>query len=355
MRVLVTGSAGFLGSYLVPELLGAGHEVIGVDNLTSYGAVAFPFDSHPHFTFVQGDASDADLLRGIASECDQLVAAAGLVGRSGTFHGFAYDLLAANARINAATFDAAIDACLDGHLERIVVISSTIVYEHATVFPTPEGAQLHCPPPSTTFGFDKLALEYFARGAWEQYRLPYTIIRPTNVVGAKARRRVQEVRSTGSKVRVPLRSVIVDLIRRILEGQDPVRIRGGGSQLRHFTHVADVAHGVRLAMESGAGRNNDFNIASSEATTIVALAEMIWRKINDGRPFHYLADEAIASEIQARAPDVAKARSVLGFEAERSLDEILDELIPWVRGEMAAERPAERAAERPVERPVERL
>ena len=58
-----------------------------------------------------------------------------------------------------------------------------MVYESATVFPTPEGAQLTSPPPISTYGFQKLASEYFAKGAWEQYQLPYTIVRPFNCVG----------------------------------------------------------------------------------------------------------------------------------------------------------------------------
>ena len=64
-----------------------------------------------------------------------------------------------------AARDAAIAARRSGHLQRVIVVSSSMVYESATVFPTPEGAQLTSPPPVSTYGFQKLAVEYFARAA----------------------------------------------------------------------------------------------------------------------------------------------------------------------------------------------
>src|SRR5256714_2176144 len=111
-----------------------------------------------------------------------------MIGGISYFHEFAYDLLAENERILAATFDAAIAGFTRGHLQKITVISSSMVFESATTFPTPEGAQLLSPPPVSTYGFQKLASEYFARGAQEQYGLPYTIIRPFNCVGIGERR-----------------------------------------------------------------------------------------------------------------------------------------------------------------------
>ena len=178
MRILVTGAAGFICGYLVPELLVNGHEVIGVDNFSKYGRIAKSYDNHPGYRFVEGDAKDVALLTELAGECDQVVAAAAMIGGISYFHEFAYDLLAENERILASTFDAAIAAHKGGHLERIVVVSSSMVYESATVFPTPEGAQLSSPPPISTYGFQKLASEFFAKGAWEQYQLPYTVVRP---------------------------------------------------------------------------------------------------------------------------------------------------------------------------------
>src|SRR6195256_5494227 len=161
LKVLVTGASGFICGYLVAELLQAGHEVVGVDNFSKYGPVKRSFDGNPGYRLVEGDAKDAKLLTELAADCDQLVAAAAMIGGISYFHEFAYDLLAENERICAATFDAAITAHRAGRLQKITVISSSMVFESATVFPTPEGAQLNSPPPRSTYGFQKLAAEFF--------------------------------------------------------------------------------------------------------------------------------------------------------------------------------------------------
>jgi UDP-glucose 4-epimerase len=315
VRILVTGAAGFINGYLVPELLEAGHEVIGLDDFSKYGRLAKSYDDHPRYRFVEGDAKDAALMRELAADCDQVVAAAAMIGGISYFHEFAYDLLAENERILAATFDAAIAAHRDGHLERIVVVSSSMVYESATVFPTPEGAEETSPPPVSTYGFQKLASEYFAKGAWEQYRLPYTIVRPFNCVGIGERRALRDTDVMSGNVKLAL------------------------SQVRHYTYGGDLAHGIRLAMESPAALGEDFNLSTAASTTVLALAEAIWRRIHtDGRPFAYVSDPPFEHDVQLRVPDVRKARAVLGFEATTTLDAMLDEVVPWIRTELEAGR-----------------
>ncbi len=116
VRILVTGAAGFINGYLVPELLEAGHDVVGLDDFSKYGRLTKSYDDHPRYHFVEGDAKDAALLRDLAADCDQVVAAAAMIGGISYFHEFAYDLLAENERILASTFDAAIAAHRDGHL-----------------------------------------------------------------------------------------------------------------------------------------------------------------------------------------------------------------------------------------------
>jgi UDP-glucose 4-epimerase len=339
VRILVTGAAGFINGYLVPELLEAGHEVIGVDDFSKYGRLTKSYDGHPRYRFVEGDAKDVGLLRGLAMECDQVVAAAAMIGGISYFHEFAYDLLAENERILASTFDAAIAAHRDGHLERIVVISSSMVYESATVFPTPEGAERTSPPPVSTYGFQKLASEYFAKGAWEQYELPYTIVRPFNCVGIGERRAVRDSDVMSGNVKLALSHVVPDLVLKVLKGQDPLHILGDGSQVRHYTYGGDLAHGIRLAMESPEAVNDDFNLSTAQSTTVLQLAECIWSKINRGaKPFRYVSDAPFEHDVQLRVPDTRKAREVLGFDATTTLDTMLDEVIPWIREELEAGR-----------------
>ena len=86
MKVLVTGAAGFICGYLVEELLAAGHDVVGVDNFSKYGRVARSYDANPRYCLVEGDAKDRELLVRLAADCDQVVAAAAMIGGISYFH-----------------------------------------------------------------------------------------------------------------------------------------------------------------------------------------------------------------------------------------------------------------------------
>ena len=339
MKVLVTGAAGFICGYLVAELLDAGHEVVGVDNFSKYGRVSRTFDNDPRYRLVEGDAKDAGLLRRLALDCDHIVAGAAMIGGISYFHEFAYDLLAENERISAATFDAALNAFRDGRLQKITVLSSSMVFESASVFPTPEGAQLTSPPPRSTYGFQKLATEYFARGAHEQYSLPFTILRPFNCVGIGERRALRDSDVNSGNVKLAMSHVVPDLVQKVLKGQDPLHILGDGSQVRHYTYGGDLARGIRLAIESERALNEDFNLSTARSTTVRELAEIVWRKIQGkDRPLRVVSDRPYEHDVQMRVPDVAKARDVLGFEATTPLEEVLDEVIPWIRDEIEAGR-----------------
>jgi len=339
VKVLVTGAAGFICGYLIPELLESGHEVVGVDNFSKYGPVSRSYDRHPRYRLVEGDAKNAGLLTALAADCDQVVAAAAMIGGISYFHEFAYDLLAENERILAATFDAAIAAHRDGHLQRIDVLSSSMVFESVEEFPTPEGAELRNPPPKSTYGFQKLSSEYFARGAWEQYGLPYTIIRPFNCVGIGERRAVRDHDVMSGNVKLAMSHVVPDLAQKVLKGQDPLHILGDGTQVRHYTYGGDLARGIRACIESERALNQDFNISTAASTTVEELAATIWRQVHGAeRPFRLVHDEPFEHDVQRRVPDVRKAREVLGFEATTTLDQMLDEVIPWIREEIGAGR-----------------
>jgi len=338
MNILVTGSAGFIGGYLVAELLEGGHSVIGVDNFSKYGPIEKSYQSHPKYTFVNGDCKDVKLLSELAAKCDHVVAGAAKIGGISYFHEYAYDLLCENERIVAATFDAAIAGHKKAHLKKITVLSSSMVFENGTVFPTPEGHQLACPPPHSTYGFQKLACEYFAKGAWEQYQLPYTICRPFNCVGIGERRALGDKQIASGNVKLAMSHVVPDLVQKIVKGQKPLHILGSGQQVRCYTYGGDLAKGIVASIFHPAATNNDFNLSTPVATSVIDLAKLIWRKINGEGPgapaFEYVSDPPYPHDVQFRVPDVSKAEKVLGFKAQTGLSEVLDEVIPWIRQEI---------------------
>jgi UDP-glucose 4-epimerase len=332
MKILITGSAGFIGGYLVSEFLEAGYHVTGVDNFSKYGPVAKSFDSNSRYQLVDGDAKDSSLLKSLLKDCDHFIAAAAMIGGISYFHAFAYDLIAENERITAAAFDAAIHTAKQDQLKKITLLSSSMVFECTEEYPTPEGAEHRCPPPRSTYGFQKLAAEYFALGAHEQYALPYTICRPFNCVGIGERRALRDADVMSGNVKLAMSHVVPDLVQKILAGQDPVHLLGSGSQVRHYTYGGDLARGIRHCVEHPAALNQDFNLSTAKATSVIELAELIWKKIHrdDGKPFRYVSDEPYKYDVQVRSPSVTKAHRLLGFRAETSLDQILDEVIPWV-------------------------
>lgn len=332
MKILVTGASGFIAGYLVEELLEAGHEVVGLDNFSKYGPVEHAYDSHERYHPSRGDAKDAGLLTQMLEGCDHFVAGAAIIGGISLFHEKAYDLIAENERITAAAFDAAI-ARHDGgkgHLKKITVVSSSMVFESSDEFPTPEGAQRRCPPPASTYGFQKLATEYFAKGAWEQYGLPFTIVRPFNCVGVGEKRALGDHEIMSGNVKLAMSHVVPDLVQKVLKGQDPLHLLGDGTQVRHYTYGGDLARGIRLAVEHPDATNEDFNLSTAESTTVLELAELIWKKVRGDEPFRYESDPPFPHDVRRRVPDVSKAKRVLGFEATTPLSESLDEIIPWI-------------------------
>jgi len=331
MKILVTGSAGFIGGYLVEELLEQGHSVTGIDNYSKYGRVAKSYDSHPRYRFVEGDAKDVGLMKELISDCDQVVTLATIIGGITLFHKLAYDLLAENERIIASTFDAAIWAFRNKKLQKINVISSSMVFESTQNFPTPEGEQLKCPPPLSTYGFQKLACEYFAKGAFEQYKLPYTIIRPFNAIGIGEKKALAEKEIFSGNIKLAMSHVVPDLVQKILKGQAPLHILGEGNQIRHYTYAGDLARGMRACMENEKALNNDFNISSPVSTTVLELAQIIWKKINSEKLFRYVCDQPFEYDVQKRIPSTEKSEKMLNIRCATTLEQALDEIIPWIR------------------------
>ena len=280
---------------------------------------------------MEGDAKDTKLLKNLIEDCDQVVAIAALIGGITLFHEYAYDLLAENERIIASTFDASVWAFKEKKLKKINVISSSMVFENAITFPTPEGEQLKSPPPWSTYGFQKLSCEYFAKGAWEQYKLPYTIIRPFNCIGIGEKRAKFDKEILSGNVKLAMSHVVPDIVNKVLKGQDPLHILGDGNQIRHYTYGGDLAKGIKLCIESEKAINEDFNLSTSASTTVLELAALIWKKINGDNLFRYVSDPPFKYDVQRRVPDVNKAKKILGFETKTSLSDALDEIIPWIK------------------------
>src|SRR5208283_1309679 len=225
--------------------------------------------------------------------CDHFIAGAAMIGGISYFHTYAYDLLATNERIIAASCDAAIAAHRDGQLRKVTYLSSSMVFESADEWPSYEGQQREIPPPLSSYGFQKLSVEYFAKAAWDQYRLPYTLVRPFNCVGIGESRALGDQEILSGNVQLAMSHVVPDLV----------------EQVRHYTYGGDLAVGVVTAMEHEDALNEDFNLSTAESTTVRQLAELIWRKVKDeGVPLRLVHDDPFEYDVQRRVPDTEKAK-----------------------------------------------
>lgn len=328
MKILVTGSQGFIGSYVCQNLLARGHEVIGIDNYEKYGKIERPHDSNENFHFYEGDVRDYNFLMEVVHKHlpEVIIAGTAKIGGISYFHKYAYDLMAANERIMANTFDVAISLHREQKLKKIIVISSSMVFESTNIYPTPEDEILNCPPPMSTYGFQKLACEYFAKGANEQYGVPYVIVRPFNCVGVG-----EEKALSAENEELMLSHVLPDLINKTLLGQDPLKILGEGNQVRCYTNGRDIARAITMLCENDIV-NESYNISIAQPTSVLELAQLVWNKINPDKPFRYESDEPFHYDVQKRIPDVTKAKEHFGFEAEVSLEASIDEVLNYIIG-----------------------
>jgi nucleoside-diphosphate-sugar epimerase len=332
MKVVVTGAAGFIGGYVVQELLDKGYSVVGIDNFSKYGPTEQSFLTNDRYELVSGDVTNTDLMSDLISDADHLIAGAAMIGGISYFHTYAYDLLATNERIIASTCDAAIKAFPKGKLKKVTYLSSSMVFESTKSWPSFEGDELKVPPPLSSYGFQKLAVEYFARAAWDQYKVPYTILRPFNCVGIGEKRAKGDVEIKSGNVSLAMSHVVPDLVQKILKGQSPLHILGDGSQVRCYTYGGDLARGIVSSLENQNALNEDFNLSTETATSVNELAQVIWKKINGNlEKLQIVNDPAFEYDVQKRIPSVAKAKDLLQFEATTSLSDMLDEVIPWIR------------------------
>jgi nucleoside-diphosphate-sugar epimerase len=319
-RVLVTGAAGTIGRAVVRRLLSdPDWEVRAADHRPA------PEWIRESCELRDGDLRDVDVARDAVEGCTHVIHLAAIVGGIANFHKLPFTL----TQVNNALTGALTGAAVEQDVERFVYVSSSMVFERATEFPTTEEHLLACPTPRSAYGFSKLAGEVYARAAHDQHGLRYTVCRPFNAYGPGERPDPEE---PGIAHAVP------DLIAKVLGGQRPLQIFGSGEQTRTLTHVTDIADGVVTAMASEAGLNEDFNISASEELTVADIARVIWEACgNDPAELEFEHLPSFEVDVQRRWPSVEKARRLLGWEARVPLGDGIAETVEWLRDESLAE------------------
>jgi nucleoside-diphosphate-sugar epimerase len=314
-RVLVTGGAGTIGAAVVKRLLAdPAYEVRVSDQRLAPQWMREGCEVHT------GDLRMADEARTATEACSHVIHLAAIASGDRQPH----TLIEANN----ALYNAVIRAALDLEVERFVFVSSSMVFERAELFPTPEEYLPECPVPISAYGFSKLTGEVYCRAAHEEHGLPYTICRPFGPYGPGE---LPDDEEAGAAHALP------DLITMALAGQRPLEILGSGEQTRTLTHVDDLAEGLVTAMSSPAGLNEDFNLSADRELTVAEIARIVWD--SSGRdPEHFALKHmpTLAADVQRRWPSVEKARRLLGWEARIGAEEGIAGTVRWLREHQAA-------------------
>jgi nucleoside-diphosphate-sugar epimerase len=312
-RVLVTGGAGTIGAAVVRRLLAdPAFEVRVSDQRLVPQWMREGCEVHT------GDLREAAQARKATRGCSRVIHLAAIVGGIGNFHRLPHTL----TEVNNALYNAVIRAALDADVERFTYVSSSMVFEQAELFPTPEEYLARCPTPISAYGFSKLTGEVYCRAAHDEHGLSFTICRPFNAYGPGE----MPEDEPGIAHAVP------DLIRKVLAGQRPLQIFGSGEQTRTLTHVDDIADGIVTAMSSPAGLNEDFNISAARELTIAEIARIIWAACGENpADFELEHLPTFAVDVQRRWPSVEKAKRLLGWEAKVELEDGIAGTVRWLR------------------------
>jgi UDP-glucose 4-epimerase len=321
MRFLVTGGAGFIGSHLAEALLDAEHEVLVLDNFsTGRQQNVAHLACRKGFELISASVTDEELTRDCVRSVDRVFHLASAVG--------VQLIIREPVRTIETIVDGAaavFDACAR-YRKPVLLTSTSEVYGKSPKVPFAETDDLVIGPPTFrrwSYATAKAVDEFLALAHWHHSRLPVVIVRLFNTVGP---------RQSGQYGMVIPRFVRQALLDR------PITVYGDGTQTRCFCHVADVVWALVRLLDNPAAYGEVFNVGTDREISIQALAEMV-RSIAGSRSaiVNVPYKEAYGTgfeDMERRIPDLAKVRRLIGYQPQRSLEQTLEDVIQYLRGQL---------------------
>ena len=318
LRALITGGAGFIGSHLSEALLAAGHDVLVLDDLSTGSITNIAhLKTRRGFEYSIESVNNEPLLAELIDRSDVVFHLAAAVGVKliveqpvhtieNNVHGTEVVLKHANKK------------------KKLVFIASTSeVYGKSDDVPFREDSDLVLgPTPKHRWAYacSKAIDEFLALAYWKERKLPVVIVRFFNTVGP---------RQTGT-----YGMVIPNFVRQALAGE-PITVFGDGTQSRSFSHVRDIVGALIKLMAEPKAIGEVINIGNVEEVTMSDLAERVRRLSGSTSTIKRIPyDEAYESgfeDMPRRVPDLTKVKALIGYEPKYSLDDILLEVIDYVR------------------------
>ena len=304
-RVVVTGGAGFIGSYLVKSLVKKGAKVTVID------LKAKPKDFTKKVNYIRGDARSLALMQKTLKVCNICYPLAAVYGGAKFIHQNQAKILSYNLELFSSVFNAA----AKNKVGRIVFPSSAIVYHESLTTPAREEDLYSFPPTRNPYGFMKLVGEYFCHYFWSEEKVPYTIVRMFNVYGAGDTHE----------------HVIPNFVKQALSGKYPFEIMGDGTETRVFTHVSDIVDGLIKISEASEAKNSEYNLSSEEEITMLELAKVVWKVSRRKEPFDANFVPIPSTTIRRRAVSAEKAIKNLGWKPKVPLERGIKEVVEWIK------------------------
>lgn len=318
MRALITGGAGFVGSHLAELLLGQGHEVFVLDNLST-GSIdnIVHLKGHKRFHYTIDSVTNEPVLAELVDQADVVFHLAAAVG---------VKLIVEQPVHTIETNVKGTEVVLThaNKKKKLVLIASTSeVYGKSTAVPFSEEADLvmgSTVKHRWAYACSKAIDEFLALAYWKEKKLPVVIVRLFNTVGP---------RQTGQ-----YGMVIPNFVRQALAGQ-PITVFGDGTQTRSFTYVGDVVEALAKLVQEPRAIGRVFNVGNTEEISIRALAERVRTLARSASEIVTIpydqAYEAGFEDMPRRVPDISRIHDLIGFEPKVQLDEILSRVIDHFR------------------------
>lgn len=323
MKILITGGAGFVGSHLADRLIGEGHEITVIDDLSTgrYSNIAHLEDT-PNFRLIIDTVLNEKLMEELVRETDRVFHMASAVG---------VKLIMERPVRTIETIFRGTDVVLgfcSRYRRRVLIPSTSEVYGKGASVPFKEDDDLLTGATDKhrwAYACAKTLDEFLALAHWKETRLPVVVVRLFNTVGP---------RQTGQ-----YGMVVPRFVEAAINGE-PIQVHGDGTQSRCFGHVQDVVEGLSKLLESKQCFGQVINLGNSEEVSIKQLADTAIELTGSRSEIQFVPYEEVYGDgfedMRRRVPSLEKARKLIGYQPTRSLKDIINDVAAEYRKELAA-------------------